>query len=325
MAPLSPARSFTVNLDPSACVVGICGLGQMGATAAVCFSRAGYPVRVWGRNPAKLMAALPVLGELHDFLDEHVGPPSGPVGDIDMSADLRAIDDGADVILECVTEDLGQKAELLSRLTAAKERRALFLSTTSGLPVTALGRRSGTERLLVGAHFWNPAHLMPVVEIVKGEDTPEERMGWATELARRIGKTPVRVEKDVPGFIGNRLLHAMWREAIHLVETGVASPADVDLVASLTFGLRLPAVGPFANMDLVGLELLSQIQSYLLRDLSNDTDVMPAVRERLERGDVGMRSGRGFYDWTQRDPASVTARRDRQIVNQLKFLRELDG
>lgn len=314
-----------MNLDPSACVVGICGLGQMGATAAVCFSRAGYAVRAWGRNPAKLMAVPPVLGELHDFLDEHVGPPAGRVGDIDLTIDLREVDEQAHVILECVTEDLEQKAELLSRLTVAKERRALFLSTTSGLPVTALGRRSGTEHLLVGAHFWNPAHLMPIVEIIKGEDTPEERMGWATELATRIGKTPVRVEKDVPGFIGNRLLHAMWREAIHLVETGVASPADVDLVASLTFGLRLPAVGPFANMDLVGLELLSQIQSYLLADLSNATGVMPAVRERLEKGDVGMRSGRGFHDWSERDPAGITSRRDKQIVNQLKFLRSLDS
>lgn len=150
-------------------------------------------------------------------------------------------------------------------------------------------------------------------------------MGWAVELAKRIGKTPVRVEKDVPGFVGNRLLHAMWREAIHLVETGVATPADVDLVASLCFGLRLPAVGPFANMDLVGLELLSQIQSYLLADLSKAEGVMRAVKERLDRGDTGMRTGRGFFDWSERDPAAVTSRRDRQIVNQLKFLRSLDG
>lgn len=314
-----------MNLDPSACVVGICGLGQMGGTAAVCFSRAGYAVRLWGRNAAKLMAVPAVLGELHSFLDEHVGPPAGDVGDIDLSDDLRQVDEHAGVILECVTEDLEQKAELLARLTAAKERKALFLSTTSGLPITDLGRRSGTQHLLVGAHFWNPAHLMPVVEIIKGEDTPEERMGWAVDLARRIGKTPVRVEKDVPGFVGNRLLHAMWREAIHLVETGVASPADVDLVASLCFGLRLPAVGPFANMDLVGLELLSQIQSYLLADLSKAEGVMPAVKERLDRGDTGMRTGRGFFDWKERDPASVTSRRDRQIVNQLKFLRSLDG
>jgi 3-hydroxybutyryl-CoA dehydrogenase len=310
-----------MNLCPSYCVVGICGLGQMGASAAVCFSRAGYRVLLWGRDPAKLAAMPPRLAALHAFLGEHVGPPPAALGDIALSPDLRAVDERADVILECVNEDLGQKADLLSRLTAAKGRNSLFLSTTSGLSVTAMGRQSGTERLLVGAHFWNPAHLMPIVEIIKGEDTPEERMGWATELATRIGKTPVRVEKDVPGFIGNRLLHALWREAIHLVQTGVASPADVDLVASLTFGLRLPAVGPFANMDLVGLELLSQIQSYLLRDLSNATDVMPAVREHLAEGHTGMRSGRGFHDWTERDPAAVIALRDRQIVNQLRFLR----
>ncbi len=310
-----------MNLSPASCVVGVCGLGQMGASAAVCFSRAGYKVLLWGRDAARLAATPPQFAKLHAFLDEHVGPPAGAIGDIELSADLRTVDERADVILECVTEDLGQKADLLSRLTAAKERKALLLSTTSGLSITAMGRQSGTQHLLVGAHFWNPAHLMPIVEIIKGDDTSEERMGWATELATRIGKTPVRVEKDVPGFIGNRLLHALWREAIHLVETGVASPADVDLVASLTFGLRLPAVGPFANMDLVGLELLSQIQSYLLRDLSSAAGVMPAVREHLAAGHTGMRSGHGFHDWTARDPAALISLRDRQIVNQLKFLR----
>ena len=310
-----------MNLDPSACVVGICGLGQMGASAAACFSRYGYQVVLWGRSANKLPAMVPTIAGLDNFMKEHLGPSPGIPGAVILTDNLDEVDKRADVILECVTEDLGQKAELLGRLTAAKAKGALLLSTTSGLSITAMGRQSGTERLLVGAHFWNPAHLMPIVEIIKGDDTPEERMGWATELATRIGKTPVRVERDVPGFIGNRLLHALWREAIHLVETGVASPADVDLVASLTFGLRLPAVGPFANMDLVGLELLSQIQSYLLRDLSAASDVMPAVRERLDRGDVGMRSGRGFHDWTARDPAAVVALRDRQIVSQLKFLR----
>lgn len=314
-----------MNLDPSGCVVGVCGLGQMGASAAVCFSRAGYRVLLWGRDGTKLAAVPPALDKLHAFLDEHIGPPPGAVGDIALSPDLATIDERADVILECVTEDPAQKADLLARLPTAAARRALFLSTTSGLSITDMGRRSGTQHLLVGAHFWNPAHLMPIVEIIKGEDTPEERMGWAVELAERIGKTPVRVEKDVPGFIGNRLLHALWREAIHLVETGVASPADVDRVASLTFGLRLPAVGPFANMDLVGLELLAQIQSYLLADLSNAGGVMPAVRERLAAGRTGMRGGQGFHDWTARDPAEVVSRRDRQIVNQLKFLRQLDG
>jgi 3-hydroxybutyryl-CoA dehydrogenase len=311
-----------MNLSPSSCVVGVCGLGQMGASAAACFSLAGYRVLLWGRDPAKLTAMPSQLAKLHAFLNEHVGPPAGTVGDIGLSPELSEVDERADVILECVTEDLGQKAELLSRLTAAKAKGTLLLSTTSGLSITDMGRRSGTQHLLVGAHFWNPAHLMPVVEIIKGNDTPEERMGWATELATRIGKIPVRVERDVPGFIGNRLLHALWREAIHLVETGVASPADVDLVASLTFGLRLPAVGPFANMDLVGLELLSQIQSYLLRDLSNAAEVMPAVREHLTAGHTGMRSGRGFHDWTERDPAAVVALRDRQIVRQLQFLRD---
>lgn len=313
-----------MNLDPSDCVIGICGLGQMGASAAVCFNRAGYNVQLWGRDTRKLAAVTPVLAQLHAFLDEHVGPSPVAAGTIELISDLRTIDGTANVILECVAEDLGQKADLLARLTAAAERKALILSTTSGLSITEMGRRSGTRDLLVGAHFWNPAHLMPIVEVIRGNDTPDDRMDATVELMQRIGKTPVRVEKDVPGFLGNRLQHAMWREALHLVETGVATPEDLDLVASQTFGLRLPAVGPFANMDLVGLPLVAQVQSYLLADLSNAGGVSPAVRERLDAGRLGMQADRGFYDWTVRDPKDAVSRRDRQIVNQLKFLRSLD-
>lgn len=313
-----------MNLDPSSCRVGICGIGQMGASAAVCFSRAGYDVVLWGRDPRKLDAVAPVLTSLRAFLDDHVGPPRTAPGAIEPTSDLSAVDESADVVLEGVTEDLDQKADLLSRLKSAAARKALLLSTTSGLSVTEMGRRSGTQDLLVGAHFWNPAHLMPIVEVIRGAETPDDRMDATVELMKRIGKVPVRVEKDVPGFLGNRLQHAMWREALHLIETGVATPEDVDLVASQTFGLRLPAVGPCANMDLVGLPLVAQIQSYLLKDLSNANGVMPSVRDRLAAGELGMQSKRGFHDWTRRDPNDVATRRDRQIVNQLKFLRSLD-
>jgi 3-hydroxybutyryl-CoA dehydrogenase len=313
-----------MNLDPSVCVVGICGIGQMGASAAVCFSRAGYDVSLWARDPQKLTAIEPELTSLHAFLEKHVGPPRGATGTINPTSDFSSIDESANVILECVTEDLGQKADLLSRLKSAAERKALILSTTSGLSITEMGRRGGIGGLLVGAHFWNPAHLMPIVEVIRGDDTPDDRMDTTVELIDRIGKIPVRVEKDVPGFIGNRLQHAMWREALHLIESGIATPEDVDLVASQTFGLRLPAIGPCANMDLVGLPLVAQVQSYLLADLSNACGVMPAVRERLDAGRLGMRTERGFYDWKRRDPVDMASRRDRQIVNQLKFLRTLD-
>jgi len=150
-------------------------------------------------------------------------------------------------------------------------------------------------------------------------------MDHVCNLVEDIGKIAVRVERDVPGFIGNRLLHAMWREAIHLVEAGVASAADIDRVTRLTFSLRQPAVGPFENIDLVGLELVHAIQSYLFPDLATDDRPQVPLTERLKRGQLGMKSGRGFYDWRSRDPNDLLERRDQQIVRQLAFLREIEA
>jgi 3-hydroxybutyryl-CoA dehydrogenase len=224
-------------------------------------------------------------------------------------------------ILECVAEDLRQKTELLRRLNSCRERGALVMSCTSALSITDMARGSGLGSVLVGAHFWNPPHLIPVVEVVAGAETPTERTEQACALLRRVGKVPVRCA-DVPGFVGNRLMHAMWREALALVEAGVCSPQDIDQVVKGTFALRLPALGPMENMDLVGLGLVESVERYLFPHLAVNAVPSPALTARLEAGQNGMRAGRGFYDWSARDAAGIVALRDKQIVRQLQFLRE---
>lgn len=301
--------------------IGILGIGQMGASAAVCFSRAGLPVLVWARDAAKLAALPAELARMGRFLDEHVGPAAAAPAAVTPTTDLADLNARAEVVLECVAEDLGQKAELLRRLAPAAQRGAILTSCTSGLSISAMGRAAGVGRRLVGAHFWNPPHLMPVVEVIRGDETDAGLEEVVCGLLRRAGKRPV-ICKDVPGFIGNRLLFALYREAVHLVQSGTCSAADVDLVARLTFGLRLPAVGPCANMDLVGLELIAQIQAYLLADLSDARGPMPLVRQMLAEGRTGLRAGRGFHEWTDAGKAELIDRRDRQIVRQLRFLRE---
>jgi 3-hydroxybutyryl-CoA dehydrogenase len=302
--------------------IGICGIGQMGTSAAVCFKRAGFEVLLWGRNPAKLATLGEQLARLESWMHEHVGP-SKDNGRVQVTGELGAVDEQAEVILDCITEDMNQKVALLSQFPRARDRQSLFLSATSGLSITAMGRRSGTAHLLAGAHFWNPPHLMPIVEVIRGVETPNAIMDLACDLVVAAGKIPVRVEREAAGFIGNRLLHALWREAIHLVEQGIATPADVDRVARLTFGLRLPAVGPFENMDLIGLDLVQQIQDYLLIDLARDEQAPRLISEMKEKGQLGMKTGKGFYDWQARDPRELVERRDRQILHQLAFLREL--
>lgn len=301
--------------------IGILGAGQMGGAAAVLFARAGHEVRLWARNPERLAAVQPQLDAVGAFLDQHFGPAAQTSGCVILESDFATVDATSDAVLECVAEDMAQKIELLSQLDSCRERGALVMTCTSALCITDLARGSGLQSVLVGAHFWNPPHLIPVVEVVAGADSPEPQVAAACDLVQSVGKIPVRCA-DVKGFVGNRLMHAMWREALALVESGVCSAEDIDRVVKWTFALRLPALGPMENMDLVGLSLVNSVESYLLPDLATNATTSRALTDRLARGEGGMKDGQGFYDWTQRDPAATVALRDRQIVRQLQFLRE---
>lgn len=293
----------------------------MGAAAAVMFRRAGFEVRLWTRNAEKLQGVTPSLAAVKSFLDMHFGKVTSPTGELILEPDLTVVDQHSDVVLECVTEDMEQKIALLSQLQSCRERGALVMSCTSALSITEMARGSGLENVLVGAHFWNPPHLIPVVEVIAGASTPEAQAERACALLRRLGKLPVRCA-DVPGFIGNRLMHAMWREALSLLDAGVCSAQDMDRVVKWTFALRLPALGPFENMDLVGLGLVEKVQRYLLPDLATNDQPAESLTRRLHEGDSGMNAGQGFYDWSLRDAEALVALRDQQIVRQLQFLRE---
>ena len=303
-------------------VIGICGIGQMGAAAAVAFQRAGYRVLLWARNEDKLRAIEPGLTGLAAWSDANLGPARRAGGDIVLEPDLGKLDAAADVVLECILEVMDEKAALFRRLEGARKRGALLLSATSGLSITEMGRRGDCEMSLVGAHFWNPPHLIPVVEMIAGQHTPADKLDAACALMTDIGKIPVRC-KDVPGFIGNRLMLAMWREALALVDAGVCTPEEVDRVVKLTFALRLPVLGPFENMDLIGLDAAERIQKYLFPDLATNAVPSACLSDKVAAGELGMKTGSGFYDWSKRDGQKVIADRDRQIVRQLAFLKEL--
>ncbi len=305
--------------------IGVCGLGQMGAAAAVCYKRAGYRVLLWDTDRLRLDAIHSKLEEIEIWMEEHVGPSASSAGEYETAEDLTLLKKHADLVMDCITEDMGQKIELFQNFHSSLAKHTLFITTTSGLSITEMGKQSGIGPLLVGTHFWNPPHLMPLVEVVRGEETLDESMDRVVELISSLGKIPVRVEKDVSGFIGNRLLHALWREAIYLVQEGIASPEDIDLVSRNTFGLRMPAVGPLENMDLVGLDLIEKIHRYLPASLCNDTEPLDSLKEKVHQGDLGMKTGKGFYDWSTKNGAEVIERRDRQIVHQLAFLKELDS
>jgi 3-hydroxybutyryl-CoA dehydrogenase len=151
----------------------------------------------------------------------------------------------------------------------------------------------------VGTHFWNPPYLVPLVEVVPGADSSPEAVDSVYGILKKAGKHPVKVRRDVPGFVGNRLQHALWREAISIVDQGIADAATVDEVIKNGFGIRLPVLGPLETADMVGLDLTLQIHDYILRHLDRSVEPAPILRDKVERGDLGFKSGKGFQAWSE--------------------------
>jgi 3-hydroxybutyryl-CoA dehydrogenase len=300
--------------------IGVCGLGQIGLPLSLVCWRSGYRVLLFDVDRGKMAVARQQLQKMDEWLRSQLPQLEPDYGEILPAENLAVLNREADLVFECVSEELDAKVALFRSLAGAAERGAVLCSCTSGLSISKMGALAGCSRQLAGTHFWNPPHLMPLVEVVKGAETAEEAVQVVISVSTAMGKRAVRVNIDAPGFIGNRMLHAMWREAIHIVEQGIASPEDVDTVAKLTFGLRQVALGPLEHMDLAGLDLIHRIHDYLLSDLAANQHPGWLLRDLVDKGRLGMKSGRGFYDWTQRDPRALVEARDQQIIRELKRL-----
>ena len=305
--------------------VGICGLGQMGTAASVCYKRAGFETLLWDHDLEQLESVEDRLAQLEEWMDRRPGQAPEPGGIYTLVPRLEELDERSDLVMDCIAEEINAKVKLFASLQSSHQREVILLTTTSGLSITEIGEKSQTGPRLAGTHFWNPAHLMPLVEVIRGAETQNSVLDRVSQIMVAIGKIPVRVERDVPGFIGNRLLHALWREALYLVQEEIATPQDVDLVARMTFGLRMPAVGPLENMDLVGLDLIETIHAYLMKDLSNDSDPLPILIDKLRDGHLGVKTGQGIYEWNESKIKQLVEKRDRQIVHQLDLLKQLDN
>jgi 3-hydroxybutyryl-CoA dehydrogenase len=228
----------------------------------------------------------------------------------------------AGLIVESVPENLTRKRDLFERLDAGCKPSAVLASNTSGLSITAIASRCKRPERTLTTHFWNPAHLMPLVEVVKGQETSEETAQAVMNLLSACGKQPVLVRKDRPGQLGNRLHMALLREAVNIVQEGIATAEDVDRALKTGFGLRLPVYGVFEHADLVGLDLTHTVLSYTAPDLYSQPQAPPLLQQLLAQGDLGVKSGKGFYDWSRKSSEEVVERRDRFV---LEFLKSSSG
>jgi 3-hydroxybutyryl-CoA dehydrogenase len=229
---------------------------------------------------------------------------------IRLDADLASAVAAADVVFEAAPEDLELKQSLFARLDALAPAQTILATNTSVMRVTEIAARTARPERVVATHWWNPPYLVPLVEVVQGRHTRPEVVDRMIELLADVGKTPVHVRKDVPGFIGNRLQHALWRQAFELVDAGVCDAEAVDRVIKASFGPRLAVLGPMENADLVGLDLTLQIHDYVLPTLDPPSEASAGLREHVEQGRLGMKSGDGFRDWT---PEQVDAVRSRML------------
>jgi 3-hydroxybutyryl-CoA dehydrogenase len=228
----------------------------------------------------------------------------------------------ADLVIESGPEDMAFKQGLFARMDTLASPRAVLASNTSGLSITAIAARCSRPERVLTTHFWNPPHLMPLVEIVKGEKTSDDAVEAVRALMAACGKTPVVVKKDRPGQLGNRLQMALVREAAYIIAEGIADAGDVDTVARNGFGLRMPAYGILEHQDVAGLNLGLAVVEYVAQDLFNEPRAPEYFRDLVRRGDLGAKTGKGFYDWSTKDADAVRRRRDQFLIEVLRYRRQ---
>jgi 3-hydroxybutyryl-CoA dehydrogenase len=222
-------------------------------------------------------------------------------------------------VFEAAPEKMALKQAIFAEIEAAAPANAILCSNTSVMPITQIMANLGDKTRALGTHWWNPPHLIPLVEVIRTADTSEAAMEATMHLLAGAGKTPVRVEKDVPGFIGNRLQHALWREAVSLVERGICDAKAVDAVIKASFGRRLAVLGPLENADLVGTDLTLDIHTTVLADLESRPGPSPLLAQMVAEGRLGMKSGQGFHDWTPDQAQDLRAK----VVSHLLALEKL--
>ena len=283
--------------------ITILGAGMMGPGLAQIFAVKGYDVTIWARRPEvlpeaieKIRASLALMAQNGIGSQEDIEPA---IKQIKTTSDFEEAVVEAHFVEEAIGEDLSLKQDFFQRMDTLCSEDAILATNTSVISITEIAAKSKRRERIVGTHFWNPPHLIPLVEVIKAEETSAEVMDKTMALMAAVGKHPVMVKKDVPGFLANRLQHALWREAISIVENGIAGPAEVDEAVKNSFGLRLPVLGPMETADMAGLDLTLAIHNYVLKHIESSPGPSPILKEKVEEGALGLKTGRGFQEWPQ--------------------------
>jgi 3-hydroxybutyryl-CoA dehydrogenase len=300
--------------EPAQQNIAVIGGGLMGHGIAYLFAAAGHHVNVFepfddvrASLPQRLQAIVHLLGDDPGLTKRIAGHQS-------LEPALR----GAAWVFEAAPEKLPLKQEIFAEVEKLVTPTTILASNSSAIPSTEIGRHLRRRERVVGTHFWNPPHLVPLVEVIQNESTGEDVVQRTIELLRRAGKVPVHVRRDIPGFVGNRLQHAMKREAIALVAAGVCDAETIDVVVREGFGARTAVLGPMEQADLVGLDLQLNVAEVLYADLDRTPGPHPLLRDKVNAGKLGMKTGEGYRKWTPQQADEVRNRLSRFLAERAK-------
>jgi 3-hydroxybutyryl-CoA dehydrogenase len=294
--------------------IGVIGGGLMGHGIAYLLAAAGHEVGVFEPN-AEIRASMPRrLAAILDLLGDDAALLKRIAAHEHMA---QAVQD-TNFVFEAAPEKLPLKQKIFAELESTVASATILASNSSAIPTTEIGRDLKHRGRVIGTHFWNPPHLVPLVEVIQNEKTSDAVVRTTMDLLRDAGKTPVHVRRDVPGFVGNRLQHAMKREAFALVAAGVCDAETVDTVVKEGFGARTAVLGPMEQSDLVGLDLALDIAEVLYEHLDRTASAPSILRDKVKAGKLGMKTGEGLRQWAPGEADAVRIRLSAFLAEQAK-------
>ena len=304
----------------------VIGAGLMGSQIGLVLALGSRKTFLLSRRQESLDAAMENIrryaGDLHrhDLLRGET--PEAVTARIQTTSDLEEAVSGADYVVESISEILEAKQDLFERMDALAPREAVLASNTSGLPIGRLSARVRHKDRVAGAHFVQPGHIVPVVEVIRTPDTSDWAMERNCQVWEHLGRMPVRCNKDIPGFLINRLQHAVIREAVALLASGVADVRSIDLAVQLGLAPRFTTAGPLEQRDINGLTMHSQVATHLWQHLSGTDEALKYLQDMVARGETGLGSGKGYYDWSGKDPVAVRSDKDEQLLQRTRQVME---
>lgn len=307
----------------------VIGAGTMGPGMGAVLSAHGYDTRLTDIEGEVLKNAEGTVETVFNTLlsEGFLSESQVNIGREKLSFTLNQAEavDGAQFVIEAIPERLELKQDLFREIESQVSADTILASNTSGIPITKLCEVCEHRERVIGMHWSNPPHIIPVVEVIRGEGTGDRAVEATTALTEAVGMIPVLVKQDVPGFVENRILYAIMREALHLLEGGVASAEDIDTVAKWGIGYKLSVIGPLELLDMAGLDIYNSVAGYLNADLSASDSVSQVITDRVEQGTLGIKTGGGLFDYEPHEIPDLMQRRMRLLLAVKKALLSANG